>query len=217
MARTATTDEIGWAERVLIACFSNSAVGVAVVGDNLLCMAINTSLAAMHNHSPNVQLGMSLREVLGEAGSQLETAVRQVLASWRPVINVHITGELTDKSGVGRWVGSLLPLTDEKRVVTRVGVILVKVAPQIGPKQAGPRAYPCSSRVALQSWREIADYMRASVKTVQRWERIHGFPVRRLEVRRGAMVFALRDEVDNWVRSKARLATPLALEKRPAT
>jgi hypothetical protein len=118
---------------------------------------------------------------------------------------------VTDKTGAGHWIGSLLPVTDEKGAVTRVGVILVEFAPKWAPRQAEPSVYPYSPRAALRSWREIADYMRASVKTVQRWEQIHGLPVRHLEGRRGAMVFAMRDSADNRVRSKARLANPACL------
>src|SRR4051812_33630088 len=31
----------------------------------------------------------------------------------------------------------------------------------------------------LQSWKEIAAYLKRGVRTVQRWERSHGLPVRR--------------------------------------
>jgi len=208
MGRRATTDEIGWAERILIECFSNSAVDVVVVGDDLSCIAINTSLAAKLGPPLNAHLRKTLREVLGEAGSQLEAAVRQVLDTGRPVVNVQIMEELTNKTGAERWVGSLLPLTDESGNVTRVGVILVELAPNT---QAEPCVYPYSPRTALHSWKEIAEYVGTSVKTVQRWEQIHDFPVRRLRGERGAMVFALRDEVDSWVRSKARLANAACL------
>jgi hypothetical protein len=47
----------------------------------------------------------------------------------------------------------------------------------------------------LRSWKDIAQYVGACVKTVQRWEYAHGFPVQRLDPQKGAVVFALRDEV----------------------
>ena len=34
-------------------------------------------------------------------------------------------------------------------------------------------------RNRLESWKEIADYLRTSVRTVQRWEKVEGLPVRR--------------------------------------
>lgn len=54
----------------------------------------------------------------------------------------------------------------------------------------------------LRSWKEIARHMGASVRTVQRWESELQLPVRRIEARRGAMVFAFTAELDIWLRSR---------------
>lgn len=52
----------------------------------------------------------------------------------------------------------------------------------------------------LTSWKEIASYVNRSVRTVQRWEEAFGFPVRRLHGDEGS-VYALKEEVDTWLRS----------------
>ena len=50
----------------------------------------------------------------------------------------------------------------------------------------------------LNSWKEIARYLRSSVRTVRRWERHEGLPVHRQMHRTLARVFALKCEVDAW-------------------
>ena len=50
----------------------------------------------------------------------------------------------------------------------------------------------------LDSWKEIAAYLRRSVRCVQRWERMEGLPVLRHRHTKGATVYAYRVEVDRW-------------------
>jgi len=50
----------------------------------------------------------------------------------------------------------------------------------------------------LDSWKEIAAYLRRSVRSVQRWERTEGLPVLRHQHAKGATVYAYRHEVDQW-------------------
>ena len=51
----------------------------------------------------------------------------------------------------------------------------------------------------LNGWKEIAAYLGRSVRTVQRWEKDYGLPVRRFGVSRPESVFALAHEVDAWL------------------
>ena len=50
----------------------------------------------------------------------------------------------------------------------------------------------------LDSWKEIAAYLRRSVRCVQRWERTEGLPVLRHQHAKGATVYAYRHELDQW-------------------
>jgi len=50
----------------------------------------------------------------------------------------------------------------------------------------------------LDSWKEIAAYLRRSIRCVQRWERTEGLPVLRHQHAKGATVYAYRHEVDQW-------------------
>ena len=61
----------------------------------------------------------------------------------------------------------------------------------------------------LRSWKEIARHMGASVRTVQRWELELQLPVRRIEARRGAVVFAFPAELDGWLRVRSENYFPL--------
>lgn len=61
----------------------------------------------------------------------------------------------------------------------------------------------------LRSWKEIACHLGASVRTVQRWEREFRLPVRRLQAKRGAVVFAFTAELETWMRARSRIQVPL--------
>jgi TolB-like protein len=50
----------------------------------------------------------------------------------------------------------------------------------------------------LNSWKEIAAYLGASVRTVQRWEQSEGLPVHRHEHASVATVYGYTSEVDAW-------------------
>ena len=56
---------------------------------------------------------------------------------------------------------------------------------------------------ALQSWKEIASYLQRGVRTVQRWERFEGLPVRRPRPSERSPVFAFPAEIDLWLHQRA--------------
>jgi hypothetical protein len=55
---------------------------------------------------------------------------------------------------------------------------------------------------ALQSWKEIAAYLKRGVRTAQRWERCAGLPVRRPRAGDRSPVFAFPQEIDQWLHSR---------------
>lgn len=60
----------------------------------------------------------------------------------------------------------------------------------------------------LDSWKEIAAYLRKEVRTVQRWEKSSDLPVRRLAHARMGTVFAYKSDLDAWWRdSQTKLET----------
>jgi TolB-like protein/Flp pilus assembly protein TadD len=77
-----------------------------------------------------------------------------------------------------------------------------------------PGAGGGSASERLDSWKEIAGYLRRGVTTVQRWERTEGLPVHRLPHSRSGSVHAYRHELDQWWHERsARLATEEAEEE----
>lgn len=50
----------------------------------------------------------------------------------------------------------------------------------------------------LDGWKEIARYLRRSIRCVQRWEKHQGLPVRRHQHVGGATVYAYREQLDAW-------------------
>ncbi len=54
----------------------------------------------------------------------------------------------------------------------------------------------------IESWGEIATYLRREIRTVQRWERNLGLPVHRLTVGKTSSVYAFRSELDRWYRER---------------
>ena len=59
----------------------------------------------------------------------------------------------------------------------------------------------------LDSWKEIAAYLKKEVRTVQRWEKSSGLPVRRLAHGKQGTVFAYKSELDAWWQeSQSKLA-----------
>jgi Tol biopolymer transport system component len=56
----------------------------------------------------------------------------------------------------------------------------------------------------LESWKEIADYLRRGVTTVQRWEHEEGLPIRRHDHTKKGSVYAYTRELDQWREKRER-------------
>ena len=57
--------------------------------------------------------------------------------------------------------------------------------------------------IRLDSWKEIAAYLKRGARTVQRWEREEGLPVHRLPHEKLGSVYAYSAELDAWWSSRA--------------
>jgi len=64
-----------------------------------------------------------------------------------------------------------------------------------GPSATGDR---------LDSWKDIATYLKRSVRTVHRWEKDEGLPVHRHQHRMLGSVFAYKSELDAWFNARSR-------------
>ncbi len=57
----------------------------------------------------------------------------------------------------------------------------------------------------FDSWKEIAAYLKRSVKTCQRWESDLGLPIHRSDGTAKGKVFAYQEEIDRWLRKTQHL------------
>jgi hypothetical protein len=71
--------------------------------------------------------------------------------------------------------------------------------PSEGPANNGSPPRP----TRLNGWKEIAAYLGRGVRTVQRWEKDVGLPVRRIGTGGGEVVYALVEEIERWLDSTA--------------
>ncbi len=64
---------------------------------------------------------------------------------------------------------------------------------------------PTGGSGRLESWKEIAAYLGRDVRTVQRWEKKEGLPVRRLQHDKLGTVYAYKSEIDEWREQRTSL------------
>jgi hypothetical protein len=74
----------------------------------------------------------------------------------------------------------------------------------------------------LNSWKEVAAYLGRGIRTVQRWERELGLPVRRPRGKSRSAVIAFKTELDRWLRGAGpddrllqETAVPQAVPRAP--
>ena len=82
------------------------------------------------------------------------------------------------------------------------------------PSSGAPHADTVSGE-RLDSWKEIAAYLKRDVTTVQRWEKREGMPVRRHVHDKLGSVYAFRSELDAWARSRHEEPEPAATATAP--
>src|SRR5215475_8825599 len=74
---------------------------------------------------------------------------------------------------------------------------MVGVAQPVPPEPQRP-----SAADRLDSWKEIATYLKRSVRTVHRWEAEQGLPVHRHLHQSSGTVYAFKSELDGWWASR---------------
>jgi Tol biopolymer transport system component len=81
------------------------------------------------------------------------------------------------------------------------------------------RGFPTTAPEAedrLDSWKEIAGYLKRDVTTAQRWEKREGMPVHRHLHDKLGSVWALRSELDAWARQRRAEPSPTLLSESDA-
>ena len=79
----------------------------------------------------------------------------------------------------------------------------------MGSKLQQPSSLPeSSSNERLDSWKEIAAYLKRDERTVRRWER-EGLPVHRHMHKKQASIYAHKAEIDVWWKKCLTLHKPV--------
>jgi transcriptional regulator with PAS, ATPase and Fis domain len=210
MGRQATLKEANIAGRVSTRRFFSdfvirADVGVAILDRDLRYLAINPWLAAKHGIPPELHLRKHLTEVLGEVASQVEPTLTQILATGRPVFNIGVEGTFPSQPQRKRWLCNYFPMKDSQGRVNQLAAIVAELATDDQLRDSNDQQLGKTPQDAglLRSWKEIAGYLGACPKTAQRWELNHNLPVRRVTTGKGAVVFALRSELDQWIRMQS--------------
>ena len=71
------------------------------------------------------------------------------------------------------------------------------------PPHTGPEGDAVSAGERLESWKEIATYLKRSVRTLHRWEKEEGLPIQRQLHKELGSVFAYKNELDAWARARS--------------
>lgn len=79
----------------------------------------------------------------------------------------------------------------------------------------GQESIGANGSAVLGSWKEIAAYLGKGVRTVQRWERGLGLPVRRPVAHNRRIVVAVPAEIDAWIHGQMS-RTAMAKDRMPA-
>jgi PAS domain-containing protein len=186
--------------------WDKSHVGLAVLDKHLCYQSVNSSLAEINGLPPELHLGRTLAEILGDVAAKIEPVLWHVMSSGRPVLNVEVSGTLPARATGKRWVGNYFPVANSDGEVTQIAALVVEVEddqqPWAGMGTLTDVREWVPNRDVLRSWKDIANYLGTCVKTVQRWEECYGLPVRRLAASKGSVVFAFRVELDSWTQSK---------------
>src|SRR5215831_2075173 len=90
--------------------------------------------------------------------------------------------------------------SDEAR---RIGLPLNVVRYDVGARSAGNRFMAATDQAdRLDSWKEIASFLRRDVRTAQRWERRESMPVHRHHHDKLGSVYASRSELSEWLTAR---------------
>lgn len=76
-----------------------------------------------------------------------------------------------------------------------------------GSAQSPDASKPQQERSRVDSWKSIAAYLDRDVRTVERWAKERGLPVRRTPGTKGHRVFAFPDELDAWLTGQCFVQT----------
>src|ERR1700676_4932506 len=113
----------------LLSALDASTIGIVICDRRLRYKALNRSVARIHNVPVEAHLGHAFHEILGSFADRVAPLWENVFSSGQRLTNLEITGQLPKRSGVGRWIENLFPLTDSRGRIAQVGCFLIEITP----------------------------------------------------------------------------------------
>jgi PAS domain S-box-containing protein len=112
---------------LLESLFTGSAVGLALLDQDLKFVWVNRALAEMNGISIEQHLGRRLPEVVPDVADSAVPIFERVLASGEAVVDWELSGETTARSGETRyWLENIYPLRDGSAIVG-LGAVVVEI------------------------------------------------------------------------------------------
>jgi hypothetical protein len=215
-------------DQLMSAFLAAPTIGVAVLDRCFRFEAINEALAKMNGIPAQDHLGKPLHNILGDLAEEVGTAFETVFVTGKPMIK-ELNGVLPSRMYAAHWIESYFPIKGAAGSVNQVGAIVIEVPDKTGLTSADDSLAGRSSDASgnlnhldlsthleksvslrpskyvnevVRSWKEIAHYAATSVRTVQRWEKEFGLPVRRTKAAKGAVVFAFDADLNRWLHDR---------------
>jgi len=105
----------------------SSLVGIAICDTQLRYLKINDTLAAFNGLPPEAHIGKTVPEIIGQAASTVEPAMKSVLATGQSVMNIEVTAELPARTEEGHYVVNFLPVKDSNGKTEQVIAVVIEV------------------------------------------------------------------------------------------
>ncbi|MGD0570890.1 MAG: sigma 54-interacting transcriptional regulator [Candidatus Sulfotelmatobacter sp.] len=114
-------------EPLMTAYLSAYKVGLCILDTNFRYLSINRTMAEMNGIPPEMHLGKSIREMLGDFAELIEPQLSRALATAQPILNFQISCKLPTRDEPGHWLEQYIPIKDAAGKVAQIGVVATEI------------------------------------------------------------------------------------------
>jgi PAS domain-containing protein len=103
--------------QLLVAFSHASALDFIIFDDQLRYRAVNNAAADTCGIPAGAFVGNTVRDMFGDFADRVDRALRQVLTTGHPVLNLEVVGRLPARRELGYWIANYFPIksrTQEK-------------------------------------------------------------------------------------------------------
>ena len=110
------------------ATYRHAPVGLCVLDSRLRYVRINERMAEINGIPADAHIGRTVREIVPDLADQAEPAMRRIIATGEPVLDLEISGETAARPGVRRtWTESWLPLKNAEGAVIGFNIVAEEI------------------------------------------------------------------------------------------